>query len=276
MVDLACFCCLFYIQPNLDCLILYIENFALNYGWSAVSANKQFILTDWANVRLQAQAFDTIGYFIVLYQIYLWRSKKHWFLYNTQTYRFTAIPATWCTTKVVFFSQVYLLLPSCSKTLVSTLNMPTQWWMSHNTHSWTNAYTCMPQHFIYFQGTEGTQDLLLESTEAFYRTALRQGHCATQAHSDRSLLTPPYTPMGDNGKGGYILPRRRGEEWKGKKASKRSGRIEALSRSSISPRKPPLPPLLFFTLLNPSSPVLLLSCYLGGVLSNAHTHPHIL
>lgn len=65
------------------------------------------------------------------------------------------------------------------------------------------------QHFIYFEGMEGTQGLLLESTEAFYRTALRRGYCATQVHSGRSSLTPPYTPMGDNGKGGYILPRRR-------------------------------------------------------------------
>lgn len=80
------------------------------------------------------------------------------------------------------------------------------------------------RHFIYFQGKEGTQGLLLESTEAFYRTALRQGHCARQAHSGPSSLTPPYTPMGDNGKGGYILPRRRRER---KKREKRGEKKKA-------------------------------------------------
>lgn len=118
------------------------------------------------------------------------------------------------------------------------------------------------QHFIYFQGREGTQGLLLESAEAFYRTALRRGHCVTQAHSGRSSLTPPYTPMGDNGKGGYTLPRRRRKDRKkgrGKK-SYRSGGIEAVSRSSVH-QLPLLPSL---------SLILLLLRYLGGYVKHTY------
>lgn len=84
--------------------------------------------------------------------------------------------------------------------------------MSHNAHSATHTHT--RAHFtssIFKAGTE-TRGLLLESTEAFYRTALRQGYCATQAHTGQGSLTPPYTPMGDNGKGGYVLPTRRREK----------------------------------------------------------------
>lgn len=135
-------------------------------------------------------------------------------------------------------------------------------------HTLTN--TCLHMytlHFIYFQGMEGTQVLLLESTEAFYRTALRQGHCATQAHSGRSSLTPPYTPMGDNGKGGYILPRRWRKRMKGrrKKRAWRSGRIKAVSRSSVHQ----CPPLLFTPLC-----LILLLCYLGGYVKHTHMHTH--
>lgn len=124
--------------------------------------------------------------------------------------------------------------------------------------------TCSHMHakdFIYFQGREGTQGLLLESTEAFYRTALRQGHCATQAHSDRSSLMPPYTPMGDNGKGGYILPRRRREWKKGrKKMCRRSRGIEAVSRSSVHHLSTPPSLCLILPLL----------CYLGGYVKHTH------
>lgn len=131
-------------------------------------------------------------------------------------------------------------------------------------HTHTYAHTCThAQHFIYFQGREGIQGLLLESTEAFYRTALRRGHCATQAHSGRSSLTPPYTPMGDNGKGGYILPRRRRERKQGLgKKSRRSGGIEAVSRSSVHQSTPS------FTLPNPSTALL------SGGLCQTHMHTH--
>lgn len=131
--------------------------------------------------------------------------------------------------------------------------------MSCSTQSPTHARTCTRSTSSIFETWRGTRGLLLESTEAFYRTALRRGHCATQAHSGRSSLTPAYTPMGDNGKGGYILPKKkeRENERKGgeKEAEKRRDRGSFLFiRPSVA--SPPLYPLLILTLPNPTSSLL--------------------
>lgn len=83
--------------------------------------------------------------------------------------------------------------------------------------------------------------MLLESTEAFYRTALRQGHCAAQAHGGRSSLTPPYTPMGDNGKGGYILKKKEREKEKKREKKELERWRDRGSLSFICPSVHPLP-----------------------------------
>lgn len=166
-----------------------------------------------------------------------------------------------------------LAAPSSSKAQVSILKMPTQWQMSCSTQSPTHARTCTRSTSSIFETWRGTRGLLLESTEAFYRTALRRGHCATQAHSGRSSLTPAYTPMGDNGKGGYILPKKkeRENERKGEKRRQRSGGIEAVSCSSVhqSRHLPSTPSSSSLCL------ILLLLCYLG-VTSNTLAHMHTL
>lgn len=159
-----------------------------------------------------------------------------------------------------------LAAPSSSKAQVSILKMPTQWQMSCSTQSPTHARTCTRSTSSIFETWRGTRGLLLESTEAFYRTALRRGHCATQAHSGRSSLTPAYTPMGDNGKGGYILPKKKERENE-RKRRQRSGGIEAVSRSSVhQSRHPPSSSSLCL--------ILLLLCYLGGYVKHARTHAH--
>lgn len=138
-----------------------------------------------------------------------------------------------------FYGWAYLLLRG---TGFHTENAKSMTDVTQHTH--TYAHTCThAQHFIYFQGREGIQGLLLESTEAFYRTALRRGHCATQAHSGRSSLTPPYTPMGDNGKGGYILPRRRRERKQGLGEKEQE---KWKDRGSLSFIRPSVHPLLHF------------------------------
>lgn len=141
----------------------------------------------------------------------------------------------------------------------------------HATHSHRHmlAHVHAALHLFSRRGG-GTQGLLLESTEAFYRTALRRGHCATQAHSGRRSLTPAYTPIGDNGKGGYILPKKKEQENEREgKRSQRSGGIEAVSCSSIHQLHPPPPhSLLIFTLPNPSSSLL------SGGLRQTHSHAH--
>lgn len=178
---------------------------------------------------------------------------------KTHTGRFTAGLATSRSSRMVFLWLSVIAVSSCSKALVSVLKMPTQWQMSHNTH--TQVHTL---HFIYFQGRDRTQGLLLESTEAFYRTALRQGYCATQAHRGRGSLTPPYTPMGDNGKGGYLLPRRRRERKRGGKKELERWR----DRGGLSFIRPSGPPPTF-TLVNPY-------CFaIWGVTSNTHQQWHI-
>lgn len=165
-----------------------------------------------------------------------------------------------------------LAAPSSSKAQVSILKMPTQWQMSCSTQSPTHARTCTRSTSSIFETWRGTRGLLLESTEAFYRTALRRGHCATQAHSGRSSLTPAYTPMGDNGKGGYILPKKkeRENERKGEKRRQRSGGIEAVSCSSVhqSRHLPSTPSSSSLCL------ILLLLCYLGGYVKHARTHAY--
>lgn len=139
-----------------------------------------------------------------------------------------------------------LAAPSSSKAQVSILKMPTQWQMSCSTQSPTHARTCTRSTSSIFETWRGTRGLLLESTEAFYRTALRRGHCATQAHSGRSSLTPAYTPMGDNGKGGYILPKKKERENErkggGKGGREAEGSRQFLVHPSISRVTSPLPP----------------------------------
>lgn len=144
--------------------------------------------------------------------------------------------------------------------------------MSCSTHSPTHARTCTHSTSSIFETWRGTRGLLLESTEAFYRTALRRGHCATQAHSGRSSLTPAYTPMGDNGKGGYILPKKkeRENEKKGEKGGREAeGSRQFLVHPSISRVTSPLPPSSSSLCL-----ILLLLCYLGGYVKHTRTHAH--